>query len=741
MSRQHGVSASLASIEAAPPIHGTQTTSTISHSHSSTSPCSSSTPPTSNSSQSENISSRVHIPKLSAATTELLARLAGNIKGTQQQELRDDARSMSRSPFPLNTSSNCQSTSSQRAGKMRVSSTLIELPTAPFVYPARVEGSVVTPSRDLAPPLAPHSVNEDSVKINSLNSIAPSPATYSTSAPAPGGPQISARTEPPPDHPPSSIGINGASANHVNIASKPAAPYSTSAPLPARLQEPVIGQPTPVHHPSSTHGSRETPSSYGLINIAPRSTATMAPISTGPNEPVSAHLSPNHSSSSNNTSGNSTRPHHSINIAPKPTVTTSTSVLEPVRELLNDVQVPSGQSLPPPIVPLSRAPTILKYSSKSLPTFSAAISSKAPSNIHQRRSVGGRKIGSKKRKRGHDSDGEDIIRAVDSSSDESDVTPTATQTTSGRQVKRPSLYVPSPLSPALPKDGSNLAGAVERPQDTTKPRKRVPRKVKNTNVTCTYCQRGHSLSTNTIVFCDGCNRAWHQYCHDPPIENEVITVKEKEWFCKECKPVQVTVLHPTVVRSNPSLTTKPPVHPPLTIPQAEIGAEHFPIEYRRAFLSTLSHAALVELLLTVSENNPAVPMFPRNIAALPQTKFAPTQAILASNAAIPTPPGLLSIDPIFSNSIHPSISREGRNGQPTPNLGPESARNNRQDESSDDDSEYEFQDHRLYPRAGNGVRLSNNQEDLDILQEDPACATFSYALHASASGIAGDVSA
>lgn len=37
-----------------------------------------------------------------------------------------------------------------------------------------------------------------------------------------------------------------------------------------------------------------------------------------------------------------------------------------------------------------------------------------------------------------------------------------------------------------------------------------------------------------IVFCDGCNTPYHQYCHDPPIADEVVKVEEKEWFCSEC---------------------------------------------------------------------------------------------------------------------------------------------------------------------------------------------------------------
>ena len=51
---------------------------------------------------------------------------------------------------------------------------------------------------------------------------------------------------------------------------------------------------------------------------------------------------------------------------------------------------------------------------------------------------------------------------------------------------------------------------------------------------CKNCGRGHSPSSNAIVFCDGCNTPWHQICHDPPIGKEIVLIAEKEWFCSDC---------------------------------------------------------------------------------------------------------------------------------------------------------------------------------------------------------------
>ena len=51
---------------------------------------------------------------------------------------------------------------------------------------------------------------------------------------------------------------------------------------------------------------------------------------------------------------------------------------------------------------------------------------------------------------------------------------------------------------------------------------------------CKMCHRGTSPSTNQIVFCDGCGTPYHQYCHNPPIDNDVVQIQDKEWFCSEC---------------------------------------------------------------------------------------------------------------------------------------------------------------------------------------------------------------
>ncbi|CEN60054.1 hypothetical protein ASPCAL02495 [Aspergillus calidoustus] len=440
--------------------------------------------------------------------------------------------------------------------------------------------------------------------------------------------------------------------------------------------------------------------------------------------------------------GSSEKPPSLANIAPKPVATPSTPAYVAPRVPIQ-VQPPAEPQPPslPPLAPLVPAPTVSTPSNSSVPRAVSAKTVKATSAPRQRAVAGNRKSLSKKRKRGKGSDGEDVIRAGDSSSDESDFTPTATQTKSGRQVNRPSLYVPEPVIPALPKENINPLGPPEKAQDAAKKRRRVSRKGKTTTTTCRHCQRGHSAPRNVIVFCDGCNRAWHQHCHDPPIERDVITVKEKEWLCQECNPVEINIIHPTVVRSNPSLTWNPPIFVPIPPPKAEVGGERFPTLDRRQFLSGLSHATLVELLLSISDKNPTVPMFPENMASLPVSKFPSSQATNHSSGIEPAP--TLPVATNNSTSANPTGFAAGNGiATPNPDAPQQRPRGRYQEESSDEESEYEFQEHRLYPRAGNGVRLSALAEDLDILAEDPACPTFSYTLHGPMqASIAGRVSA
>ncbi|KAK1141229.1 hypothetical protein N8T08_009268 [Aspergillus melleus] len=589
MSSQHGISSSLASIETTPPTTSGSQSSAPSVDSSSVSI--SSHPEQRPSSTSSFSSSKVHIPKLSAATTELLARVTGNIRREQQQQQPpppppppppQQKPGNETNPTRWTNSSFSQGLHNfrcmQPTSKMRASSTIIELPTAPFVYSSHM--------------------------------------TSKTPAASQQAPSSSASTLPQENH--------GNPAHLMAIAPRPSDPPSAG---------PVAATQPPV------------PSQVQSQPMAP-------PASTGPAIPAAKATS------------------------------SSTSLTKPKRPVADSRQRKSTTS------------------------------------------INGAKR-TKKRRRGNRSDGEDTIRAGDSSSDESDITPAATQTKSGRQVNRPSLYVPAAPSPVAAKASS---GSLGTPISTAaaRKRKRVSQKGKDININCMHCQRGHSPMSNVIVFCDLCNQAWHQLCHDPPIETEFVTVKEKEWHCGGCKPVKITITQPTVVRSNPRLSGPSfslQNHLPLAVPRLETGSEGFSIDERRNFLSTFSHAALVELLVALSSTHPTIPMFPEDLKRLPSSKFS----FQPNPSTTSTPLSVPSTTPALTNSAN-SASGAGEDLVPLIS----GTREGHIDESSDDDSEYEVEEHRLYPRAGNGVRLPMNVDDLDIMREDPHCATFSYMLHGSA---------
>lgn len=109
-------------------------------------------------------------------------------------------------------------------------------------------------------------------------------------------------------------------------------------------------------------------------------------------------------------------------------------------------------------------------------------------------------------KLGGDSDSDD--------DDEESITELPKITQSGRQVNKPTQFVPA---------------AYENP-----PKRRAPSRKTQEQALCKRCGRGHSPQNNMIVFCDGCNLGWHQMCHDPSISADAVKDESTPWFCAEC---------------------------------------------------------------------------------------------------------------------------------------------------------------------------------------------------------------
>ncbi|KAJ5257174.1 hypothetical protein N7478_013278 [Penicillium angulare] len=170
----------------------------------------------------------------------------------------------------------------------------------------------------------------------------------------------------------------------------------------------------------------------------------------------------------------------------------------------------------------------------------------------------------------------------------------------GRIIKAPTAYAPVPSGTITGKRSSRKKDAI----------------------VCVHCHRGHSPSTNMIVFCDGCNATWHQNCHDPVIEDQVVLEQDAEWHCRSCKPVRRSTPVPSTKVKKP----KRAIHPRLkTNSQLEAPGKRFTEAKRRAYLSQLSHAELVELAMKVTTKYPEVAMFPAKMTRLPASAFFSTQ--------------------------------------------------------------------------------------------------------------------
>lgn len=347
----------------------------------------------------------------------------------------------------------------------------------------------------------------------------------------------------------------------------------------------------------------------------------------------------------------------------------------------------------------------------------------------------------------------------------------------GRVIKPPTAFTPPPATVA---SGKRKGGS----------------RKKEANVVCIHCNRGHSPANNAIVFCDGCNNTWHQKCHDPPIDDQVILVKDMEWHCRKCKPAP----RPTAAKKTLPVKAKKAgriLHPRLQAgPRLEVGGDSFTADERRAYLSSLSHAQLVELLVHISTQNPSVPMLPANMKDLPASQFFfkpatngikksdtvenmttlgsnkrtrddedpadpafdinPRKRSRTTSASAKSPPKNISPaadagpsnSPIVSTTATPDLIAPSAPTQSKP--GPETPSTNRSQgrltsfvsrdttpedsdpDTEDDLSEDSVEDHRLYPRAGNGFSSALDPENLKILDESPESHTFSHSVYGSA---------
>ena len=261
--------------------------------------------------------------------------------------------------------------------------------------------------------------------------------------------------------------------------------------------------------------------------------------------------------------------------------------------------------------------------------------------------------GGLKRKRKSNGDDEDEDGNSDSSEE---ITALPTQSRSGRRITQ--VVMPIPTGPEVE---SSLKPSTKQPSFAvpTDPISSAQKSAKRKRVTlsavCKNCCRGHSPQSNQIVFCDGCNTPWHQYCHDRPITPTVIQEEEKEWHCGNCE-VQAEEAGILTGRIPP--------------------AEGMGLADKRRALQGMDRAELVALLLRASALYPDLPIL----------KPPPPPETWTAAAAATTPQGAVA---------------KG-------------------------EAEYEYYDEPLpYPKAGNGVRLPPEEDDVELLIDEDI-VTYSH---------------
>lgn len=248
-----------------------------------------------------------------------------------------------------------------------------------------------------------------------------------------------------------------------------------------------------------------------------------------------------------------------------------------------------------------------------------------------RKSRGSARSGKRKRDDDDDEDGDS------DSSDE--VTPVATMTKSGRSIQKPTSFVPPPESPAPAKR--------KRPYNRRNPESAV----------CKICLRGNSPASNMIVFCDGCNTPYHQWCHKPPVGKAVVDDVDKEWFCSECESERAEPVPEADVESFVSAEGASSEE----VRQSSSDQDRVLIMLQRQkYFSGLPQGLLITLLTKATTLRPDLPLFtPEFKAGIKGDGTASTNGHGSSSKAPPPPPKFTAPQPNqaeegYDSDVHPS---------------------------------------------------------------------------------------
>lgn len=242
--------------------------------------------------------------------------------------------------------------------------------------------------------------------------------------------------------------------------------------------------------------------------------------------------------------------------------------------------------------------------------------------------------------------------------------PTAsTQTRSGRQSQKPAPIVAPPTSSTkVPAKRHALPQVASSPSIKKHPK--IKAKVyrgREQFALCEHCLRGNGPPGNVIVFCDACNKCWHQRCHDPKISKELVADTSAEWFCSDCD----RILHGKKKNKQPpskpnpqpvpAVTTTPaqstiPNTDQNTAPRPRYALPYIPgmaltLAQRKQYLDSLSRDRLIEIVLRAADLAPNMPIFETPLHEIPQSSLFPPHSqfpfpTLPKSMRPPIPPGL-----------------------------------------------------------------------------------------------------
>jgi hypothetical protein len=202
------------------------------------------------------------------------------------------------------------------------------------------------------------------------------------------------------------------------------------------------------------------------------------------------------------------------------------------------------------------------------------------------------------------------------------------------------------------------------------------------------------------VFCDACNKCWHQRCHEPQISKQTVSDSKAEWYCAECDRILYGKKKDKKSNGKPAIQpivlVTPIVQQAPTYAGPLVGGRFLQPEQKVAYLKTLSKEDLVSRLLHASDLAPDLPLF---------------------QTLIPPPAPVVMPQPQFTSTYVTPVSK-------VPSF---AGKETGEDDEVDEGYDGYFDEHAaLYPKPGQGLQLPPESEDLHMLLEGKDSRTFSH---------------